>query len=239
MFALLTLIYLVSETVVYYGRVRDSTGESKKVLPAVSFITNDLEIKDRSKDINIFEFEEESKEKKKGILSEWSDERTEVIEADAQSKEPEEIIRHYDLTPSTQTQYSMKNSNHISPIHLPMFSLLFAIPFTILPNISSSTIRSTIFLVISILHLVCVIIFSNSSLKSLRNIKMIVFSCTYIILSGIGVATSMNPQTIDLIKIDIVIVTFVTVGLLFNIATLIASVLKSEAYREYLINRKN
>lgn len=56
MFALLFLIYLCAEAVVYFARMRESNSEGKKVVPAVSFITNDLEIKDRVKDVNIFEF---------------------------------------------------------------------------------------------------------------------------------------------------------------------------------------
>jgi hypothetical protein len=76
MVSLLILIYICSEVIIYYTRMRDFT-DGKKVLPAVSFITNDLEIRDKGKDVNIFEFEEDiSREKKKGILSEWSDERT-------------------------------------------------------------------------------------------------------------------------------------------------------------------
>ncbi len=41
MFAILALMYIGSETVLYYGRMRDY-GEGKKVVPAISFITNDL-----------------------------------------------------------------------------------------------------------------------------------------------------------------------------------------------------
>jgi hypothetical protein len=90
MFAILALIYLISETSIYYARMKDGRGEGKKVVPAISFITNDLEVREKTNpQLNIFEIEDEtSKEKKhaKGVLSEWSDEKTEVILGEVQSK---------------------------------------------------------------------------------------------------------------------------------------------------------
>jgi hypothetical protein len=121
----------------------------------------------------------------------------------------------------------MSNRNHISAIHLPILYLFFPLIFTVIANIQTPTIRSGIFLTLSLLHLLAVLITRNSSLKSLRNIKLLILSGIYVILSALGLACSANPQTIDLLKIDIVIVSFVAAAMVFNIAVLIGGVLKS------------
>lgn len=133
----------------------------------------------------------------------------------------------------------MSNRSHISAIHLPILYLFFPLIFTVIANIQTATIRSAIFLTLCILHLLAVLITKNSSLRSLRNIKLLFLSVIYVILSALGLACSVNPQNIDLLQIDIVIVSFVGCAMVFNIAILIGGVLKSEAFREYLINRKN
>ena len=79
--------------------------QKKRVVPAVSFITNQLEIKEKNnQDINIFEFYEDSgKEKKisKAGNSEISDQHTEVMGgAEVQPSETDEVTKYYDLTPS-------------------------------------------------------------------------------------------------------------------------------------------
>jgi hypothetical protein len=133
----------------------------------------------------------------------------------------------------------MSNSNHISAVQLPVLSLLFPFVFAIVVNIQTATIRSALFLVLSILHLLSIVLTKNSKLKSLRNVKLIVFSIIYVLLSILALFSSVNAQTADLVKIDIVIVSLVMAAVIFNIVALVAGVIKSEAYREYLINRKN
>lgn len=125
----------------------------------------------------------------------------------------------------------MSNRNHISAIHLPILYLFFPLIFTVIANIQTPKIRSAIFLTLSILHLLVVLITKNSSIKSLRNIKLLILSAIYIILSALGLACSINSQTIDLLNIDIVIVSLVGGAMVFNIAVLIGGVVKSEAFR--------
>ncbi len=53
-----------------------------------------------------------------------------------------------------------------------------------------------------------------------------------------SVILSTNPK-INYVSSDIVIVTFVILAVVFNIVVFVISVFKSDAYREYLINKKN
>lgn len=121
---------------------------------------------------------------------------------------------------------------------MPIISLLFPLLFAIIINIENPVVRSALFLVLSIFYCLTIIGTKNSTLKSFRNIKLLVFSLLYFIISAISLGISSNSSG-DLVKIDMAIVALVLAGMLFNVFALIAGVLRSEAYREYQINRKN
>lgn len=53
----------------------------------------------------------------------------------------EENAKYYDLVPSSETQYSLRHSNHITPAHLPISSLFFPLLFALTPNVPSPKIR--------------------------------------------------------------------------------------------------
>ena len=142
------------------------------------------------------------------------------------------------MTPSAETQYSISNSNHISAIHLPIISLLFPLLYAVITNIENSVIRSALFLVLSILYFFSIISTKNSTLKSFRNVKLLSLALLYFIISVLSLGISANSSS-DLMKIDMTIVALVTAGMIFNVVALIAGVLRSEAFREYQINRKN
>lgn len=60
MFSILALVWVVVEGVNYLRSVEEGKN-GRKVVPAVSFITNDLDLKDRSKiEPNIFEIDPDS-----------------------------------------------------------------------------------------------------------------------------------------------------------------------------------
>lgn len=69
--------------------------------------------------------------------------------------------------------------------------------------------------------------------------KLLAFSILYLILSIIGVVLSVSAPTDALPSFDVAIVTLVICGMVLNIVSLLVGVYKSEAYREYLINKKN
>jgi hypothetical protein len=146
---------------------------------------------------------------------------------------------YYDLTPSIETEYSSKTRNHISAAHLPVISIFFGLLFTIVANIQKPTARSILFLVISILYLIFIVAFRSESLKSLRNLKLLSFSILYILLSILSLVISLNYNSLNLVKFDTAIVTLVILGILLNIVSFVVSAFRSEAYREYKINKKN
>lgn len=241
MFALLSLLYLMHEGIIYY-RSMDSVASTKKVVPAISFITNDLENKEKSKqEINIFEFEEESAKEKKitkvNMPSEISDEKTEVDgQADPQAAN---TTSYYDLTPSNETHYSMSHSNHIRAVYLPVSSILFAIVYTILANVQTIVLRSALLFTATVIHFIFVLASKNEAARSIRMIKLYIFGLLYIAISLTVLVCAVLQQTIDLKAIDAALIALVCLGITANLVTFVINVKLSEAYREYVINKKN
>ena len=70
-------------------------------------------------------------------------------------------------------------------------------------------------------------------------IKLFVLALIYIFIAILGLVASAGYNSINLKSLDGVIVTFVCVGMLWNFICLLINVYKSEAFREYLIAKKN
>jgi len=70
-------------------------------------------------------------------------------------------------------------------------------------------------------------------------IKLFILSLAYILISLIGLAISAGYTSTDLKTVDNVVVSIVLVAIVFNLIMFVVNVYKSEAYREYQINKKN
>ena len=124
-------------------------------------------------------------------------------------------------------------------MYLPLMSIIFALLFGSLTNIQTPSLRCGILFGLTLLYFICLIITKNETIKAVRMIKLFVLALIYIFIAILGLVASAGYNSIDLKSLDGVIVTFVCIGMLWNFICLLVNVYKSEAFREYLIAKKN
>ena len=76
-------------------------------------------------------------------------------------------------------------------------------------------------------------------MSSIRSIKLF-FNCIfYVLIAILGLIAAVRGSDVDLMSFDRTIVAFAMLGVIINIVTFIVSVCKSEAFRQYQIDKRN
>jgi hypothetical protein len=136
-------------------------------------------------------------------------------------------LNYFDLTPSFQTNLVIQTSNHISIYHLPIRSVVFALIFSIIVSVNAIVIRSILLLLTVVFYIIFHIFNRTESLKSVRNIKLILTNLVYLGIAIVLLIASVSQQSINLMIIDIVVVALAILGLGINFIGFIVNVGKS------------
>ena len=170
---------------------------------------------------------------------EHDDPKTEEGELAIENSASKEIsINYYDLSPSNEQLESPLHSNHITPTHLPLFTVFFPIVFALLVNVQKPTIRTGLLFGATLGYLLGIIVTRNESLRAIRMRKLLALSILYVGIAATGLAGAAGSSVVNLISLDIVLVVFVCVGLLINLIGFVWNVLRSQAYSKYLQDKK-
>lgn len=148
-------------------------------------------------------------------------------------------IKYFDLTPSGETEYSLRHSNHISPAHLPLMTVFFSFLFALISGLQSPTTRTGLLFAACLVYLICQLVTKGETIKAIRMGKLLVLSLMYILISLVGLVSASAEDSVNLRYIDIAIIILVCLTLIINLVSFILNVYKSEAYKEYQVAKKN
>ena len=118
-------------------------------------------------------------------------------------------------------------------------TVIMALLFPGITNIRNPSLRCGLLFGLTLLYFIFLLITKNETIRAIRMIKLFILSFTYIVISLLGMICAVGYDSINLRSVDGVIVTIVCVAMLFNFVCFLVNVLKSEAYREYQVAKKN